>query len=93
MDAGVAATNATASVPIADIVIHPPKRIKQRMTVCALEKRRVEDMKQKKHKFDALKEAVHLDVQEKAKSDGLSLRQVQEKIMKKYSATIHYSTI
>ena len=32
-------------------------------------------------------------MQEKAKSDGLSLRQVQEKIMKKCSVSIHYSTI
>jgi hypothetical protein len=93
MDAGVAATSAATSVPITDIVIHPPKRIKQRMTVCALEKKRVEDMKQTKHKSHALKEAVRLDVQEKAKSDGLSLRQVQEKIRKKYSVPIHYSTI
>jgi hypothetical protein len=35
MDDGVAATNATTSVPITDIVIHPPKPIKQRMTACA----------------------------------------------------------
>ncbi len=50
-------------------------------------------MKQKKHKSNTLEEAVCLYVQEKAKSDVLSLRQVQEKIMKKYSAAIHYSTI
>ncbi len=69
MDAGVLATRATTSVPINDIVIHPPKRIKQRMTVCALEKKRVEDMKLAKHKSHALKEAVRLYVQEKAKSE------------------------
>ncbi len=90
MDAGVAATSATTSIPITDIVIHPPKHIKQRMTVCALEKKCIEDMKQTKHKSHALKEAVCLYVQEKAKSDKLSLRQVQEKIRKKYSVPIHF---
>ena len=79
--------NTTISIPIADI-IPPPRGIKQRMTVYALE-----DMKQKNHKSDAHKEAVHLYVQEKAKLDRLSLRQVQEKIMKKYSVNIHHLTI
>jgi hypothetical protein len=88
-EADIAAANAT----IVDEIIPPPKRIKQRMTACAMEKKRVEDRKQKKHRSDALKDAVRLYAQEKAKPDGLSLRQVQEKIMKKYSVNIHYSTI
>jgi hypothetical protein len=92
MEVGVAATNTTTSVPIADI-IPPLMRGMQRMTTCALEKKRIEDRKQKKHRSDALKEAVHLYVQEKAKPDGLSLRQVQAKIKKKYLVDIHYSTI
>ena len=91
-EADIAATNATTSIPIAHI-IPPPKRIKQRMTACTLEKKCVTDRKQKKHRSDALKEAVHLYVQEKAKPDGLSLRQVQAKIKKKYLVDIHYSTI
>ena len=45
MDAGVAATSATTSIPITDIVIHPPKRIKQRMTVYTLEKKHVKNIK------------------------------------------------
>ena len=32
-------------------------------------------------------------MQEKAKPKGLSLRQVQEKIMKKYSVNVHYLSI
>ncbi len=91
-EAEVAGTNATTSIPIAHI-IPPPKRIKQRMTACTLEKKRIKDRKQKKHQSDALKEAVRLYVQEKAKPDGLSLRQVQVKMNKKYSVDIHYSTI
>ena len=47
-EADVAATNATTSIPIENIIT-PPKRIKQRMTACALEKKRVKDRKQKKH--------------------------------------------
>jgi hypothetical protein len=80
----VAAANATTSIVliIDEIGIPPPKRIKQRMTACAMEKKRVEDRKQKKHRSDALKDAVRLYAQEKAKPDGLSLRQVQEKIKK-----------
>jgi len=91
-EADVAAKNVTTSIPIARI-IPPLKRIKQRMTACALEKKRVEDRKQKKHRSDALKEVVRLYVQEKAKTDGLSLWQVQAKMKKKYLVNIHYSTI
>jgi hypothetical protein len=91
-EADVVATNAMTSIPI-EHIIPPPKRIKQRMTACALEKKRVEDRKQKKHRSDTLKEAVSLYVQEKAKPDGLSLRQVQAKMKKKYLVDIHYSTI
>jgi hypothetical protein len=36
---------------------------------------------------------VRLYVQEKAKPDGLSLRQVQAKMKKNYLVDIHYSTI
>ena len=82
-EADVAAANATTSIVlIINEIIPPPKRIKQRMTACAMEKKRVEDRKQKKHRSDALKDAVRLYAQEKAKPDGLSLRQVQEKIKK-----------
>ncbi len=80
-EADVAAANATTSIVLViDEIIPPPKRIKQRMTACAMEKKRVEDRKQKKHRSDALKDAVRLYAQEKAKPDGLSLWQVQEKI-------------
>jgi len=43
---------------------------------------RVEDMKEKKHRSDMHKEAICLYVQEKAKPNGLTLRQVQEKILR-----------
>ena len=46
-EADVAAANATTSI---DEIIPPPKRIKQRMTACAMEKKRVKDRKQKKHR-------------------------------------------
>jgi hypothetical protein len=81
MDADIAQTNKMTSIPIADIS-PPPRRIKQTMTVCALEKKHIKDMKQKNHKSYAHKEAVHLYVQEKAIPDGLSLWQVQEIIIK-----------
>jgi hypothetical protein len=83
MEVGVAATNTTTSVPIADIIPSLMHGM-QRLTTCALEKKRIEDRKQKKHRSDALKEAMHLYVQEKAKPDGLSLRQVQATMKKKY---------
>jgi len=47
-EADVAAMNAMTSIPIAHI-IPPTKRIKQRITACTLEKKRIEDRKQKKH--------------------------------------------
>ena len=50
-EADVAAANATTSIVlIIDEIIPPPKRIKQRMTACAMEKKRVKDRKQKKHR-------------------------------------------
>ncbi len=45
----VAANVMMRIVSINDEIIPPPKRIKQRMTACAMEKKRVEDRKQKKH--------------------------------------------
>ena len=39
-------------------------------------------MKVKKHRSDMHKEAICLYVQEKAKPNGLTLRQVQEKILR-----------
>ena len=42
-EADVAAANATTSIPIIAEIIPPPKCIKQRMTACAMEKKRVED--------------------------------------------------
>ena len=80
-DNGSARAATTAAIPVA-AVIPPPKRKIQRMTTCVLVKKRVEDMKQKKHRSDAHKEALCLYVQEKIEPNGLSLRQVQEKIMK-----------
>jgi hypothetical protein len=81
------ATNVTADgVP-------PPKRKKQRMTALALQKKNVEDRKQKKHKSDAHKEAVRLYLKEREKPGGMSLRQVQDEIAKKYSITVNYSPI
>ena len=48
----------------------------------------------KKHKVAAHKEAVRLYLQERAKPEGgMSLRQVQDRIKKKYSVTVHYSSI
>ena len=76
-EADVAAANATTSI---DEIIPPPKRIKLRMTARAMEKKRVEDRKQNKHRSDALKDAVRLYAQEKAKPDGLSLRQFKRKL-------------
>ena len=90
MDADIAGMNVMTCIPIADI-IPPPRHNKQRMTMCTLENKRIEDMKQKNHKSDAHKEARHLYMQEKAKLDGLSLWQVQEKIITN-SVNIHYST-
>ncbi len=72
MDAYIAGMNVTMSILIADI-IPPRRRIKQRMIMCALEKKCIKDMKQKNDKSYALKEAVHLYVQEKAKPDRSSL--------------------
>jgi hypothetical protein len=70
------ATNVTADgVP-------PPKRKKQRMTALALQKKNVEDWKQKKHKSDAHKEAVRLYLKEREKPGGMYLRQVQDEIAK-----------
>ena len=70
------ATNVTADgVP-------PPKRKKQRMTALALQKKNVEDRKQKKHKSDAHKEAVRLYLKEREKPGGMYLRQVQDEIAK-----------
>ena len=68
-EADVAAANALVLINN-EISIPPPKRIKQRMTACAMEKKRVEDRKQKKHRSDAIKDAVRLYAQEKAKPDG-----------------------
>ena len=77
-EADVAAANATTSIVlIIDEIIPPPKRIKQRMTACAMEKKRVEDRKQKKHRSDAIKDAVRLYAQEKAKPDGPLSRRSQ----------------
>ena len=90
-EADVAAANVTTRiVPINDEIIPPrPKRIKQRMTACAMEKKRVEDRKQKKHRSDALNDAVRLYVQEKAKPDGpispASSSKDEEKIFGRYS--------
>jgi hypothetical protein len=81
------ATNVTADV------VPPPKWTKQRMTALALQKKQVEDLKQMKHKSVAHKEAVRLYLKEKEKPGGMSLRQVQDHIAKKYSVTVHYSTI
>ena len=80
------ATNVTADV------VPPPKWKKQRMTALALQKKQVEDLKQMKHKSVAHKEAVHLYLKEKEKPGGMSLRQVQDHIAKKYFV-VHYSTI
>jgi hypothetical protein len=40
--------------------IQPPKRKQQMMTATALQQKRVEDLKQKRHKVDVHKEAVRL---------------------------------
>ena len=82
-EADVAAANATTSIVlIIDEIIPPPKRIKQRMTACAMEKKRVKDRKQKKHRSDALKDAVRLYAQEKAKPDGLLSGKFKRKLRK-----------
>jgi hypothetical protein len=63
------------------------------MTALALQKKHVEDLNQMKHKSVAHKEAVRLYLKKKEKPGGMSLRQVQDHIAKKYSVTVHYSTI
>ncbi len=73
--------------------VPPLKWKKQRTTALALQKKQVEDLKQKKHKSDAHKEAVRLYLKAREKPRGISLRQVQDQIAKKYSVTVHYSTI
>ena len=59
--------------------IQPPKRKAQKMTATALQQKRVEDLKQKRHKADVHKEAVRLYANELEKPEGarMSLRQVQ----------------
>ncbi len=66
--------------------IQPPKRKQQKMTATALQQKRVEDLKQKRHKVDVHKEAVRLYTHEMEKPEGdrMSLRQVQDHIIKKY---------
>ncbi len=56
--------------------VPPPKRKKQRMTAWALQKKQVEDLKQKKHKFNTHKEAVYLYMKERETTGGMLLRQV-----------------
>ena len=81
------ATNVTADgVP-------PPKRKKQRMTALTLQKKNVEDWKQKKHNSDPHKEAVCLNLKEREKPGGMSLRQMQDEIAKNILSLFYYSTI
>jgi hypothetical protein len=56
------------------------------MTATALQQKRVEDLKQKRHKVDVHKEAVRLYTHEMEKPEGarISLRQVHDHIKKKY---------
>ena len=63
------------------------------MTAWALQKKQVEDLKQKKHKFNAHKEAVYLYMKEREKTGGMLLRQVQDQIAKTFSVTVHSSAI
>jgi hypothetical protein len=67
-----------------DVITIPlPKQKKQQTTASTLEKKRVDDLKMKKHKTVAHKEAVCLYMQERAKpKGGMSLRQVQDQIKK-----------
>ncbi len=95
-DTVVASTTTAACSSTTDdaITVPLPKRKKQRTTASALEKKRVDDLKMKKHKAAAHKEAVRLYLQERAIPEGgMSLRQVQDQIKKKYSVTVHYSSI
>ena len=64
--------------------IQPPKRKQQRMTSSALQQKRVEDLKQKRHKVDAHKEAVRLYMKEQEKPVGARLlsKQVQDHAQK-----------
>ncbi len=65
------------------ITVPLPKRKKQRTTASALEKKHVDDLKIKKHKAAAHKEAVRLYLQERAKPEGgMSLRQFRIKLKK-----------
>ena len=65
--------------------IQAPKRKQQMMTATALQQKRVEDLKQKRHKVDVHKEAVRLYTHEMEKPEGarMSSRQVQDHIQKK----------
>jgi len=54
-----AAASAGVSMSVDDRIQHP-KRKQQRMTASAVQQKRVDDLKQKKHKSDAHKEAVRL---------------------------------
>jgi hypothetical protein len=86
-------TSAGVSMSI-DCRILPPKRKQQRMTASGVQQKRVDDLKQKKHKSEAHKEAVRLYDQERGKPDGgMSLRQVVEQVEKKYGVAPSYSTI
>ncbi len=64
-------TTAACSLTTDNAITVPlPKQKKQRTTASALEKKRVDDLKMKKHKAAAHKEAVRLYLQERAKPEG-----------------------
>ena len=71
----------------------PWKRKQLQMTATAVQKKRIEDLKQKRHKSDEHKAVVWLYLQEKEKVDGMSLRHVEAVIRKKYGVGPSRTTI
>ncbi len=70
-----------------------PKRKQIRLTASAVQHRRVDDLKVKRHKSDAHKVAVHLYDVEKQKPTGMSVRKVLSVILAKFEVCPSRATI
>ena len=70
-----------------------PKRKQIRLTASAVQHRRVDDLKVKRHKSDVHKVAVHLYDVEKQKPTGMSVRKVLSVILAKFEVCPSQATI
>jgi hypothetical protein len=72
---------------------HKPKRKQVRPTASAIQQRRTNNLKAKRHKSGAHKAAVRLYVAEKKKPKGMSPRQVRAVITSKYEESLSAASI